>query len=232
MSTIDALRSIWDGFDFSYLLSIILGLVPALLCVTLHEFSHGYTAYKLGDDTAKRAGRLTLNPLRSLDPLGLVMLLVFHFGWAKPVPVNMFKFKNPKRGMAITALAGPMSNIIIAVVFMFFYGVAYIPLGHSAVGSYFLTMIQLTAYISLGLAIFNLIPISPLDGSKVLFSFMSDERYYKLMRYEKYGSIIMFALVATGILGKPLSAAIDWAFSALLPIAQGGCDLVYYLFYK
>lgn len=95
MSTIDALRSIWDGFDFSYLLSIILGLVPALLCVTLHEFSHGYAAYKLGDDTAKRAGRLTLNPLRSLDPLGLVMLLVFHFGWAKPVPVNMFRFKTP-----------------------------------------------------------------------------------------------------------------------------------------
>ena len=232
VSFISGIKSIWDGLDFTYVLSILLGLIPSLVCITLHELSHGLVAYKLGDDTAKRAGRLTLNPIRHLDPMGLLMMLVFHVGWAKPVPVNMFRFKNPKRGMALTALAGPVSNIIIAVVFMFFYGVAYIPLGHSDAGSYFLTMIQLTAYISLGLAIFNLIPISPLDGSKVLFSFMSDERYYKLMRYEKYGSIIMFALVATGVLGRPLSAAIDWAFSALLPIAQGGCDLVYYLFYK
>ena len=209
MSTIDALRSIWDGFDFSYLLSIILGLVPALLCVTLHEFSHGYAAYKLGDDTAKRAGRLTLNPLRSLDPLGLVMLLVFHFGWAKPVPVNMFRFKNPKRGMALTALAGPMCNLVLAV-----------------------EMIQITAVISLGYAVFNLIPISPLDGSKVLYAFMRDEAYYKLMRYEKYGSIVLFALVATGVLGRPLSTAVNWLYARLVPVAQAGCDLVYYLFYK
>lgn len=232
MSTIDALRSIWDSFDFSYLLSIILGLVPALLCVTLHEFSHGYAAYKLGDDTAKRAGRLTLNPLCSLDPLGLVMLLVFHFGWAKPVPVNMFRFKNPKRGMALTALAGPMCNLVLAVVFMFFYGLAFIPLGRSAVGGYFLEMIQITAVISLGYAVFNLIPISPLDGSKVLYAFMRDEAYYKLMRYEKYGSIVLFALVATGVLGRPLSTAVNWLYARLVPVAQAGCDLVYYLFYK
>ena len=232
MSTIDALRSIWDGFDFSYLLSIILGLVPALLCVTLHEFSHGYAAYKLGDDTAKRVGRLTLNPLRSLDPLGLVMLLVFHFGWAKPVPVNMFRFKNPKRGMALTALAGPMCNLVLAVVFMFFYGLAFIPLGRSAVGGYFLEMIQITAVISLGYTVFNLIPISPLDGSKVLYAFMRDEAYYKLMRYEKYGSIVLFALVATGVLGRPLSTAVNWLYARLVPVAQAGCDLVYYLFYK
>ena len=232
MSTIDALRSIWDGFDFSYLLSIILGLVPALLCVTLHEFSHGYAAYKLGDDTAKRTGRLTLNPLRSLDPLGLVMLLMFHFGWAKPVPVNMFRFKNPKRGMALTALAGPMCNLVLAVVFMFFYGLAFIPLGRSAVGGYFLEMIQITAVISLGYTVFNLIPISPLDGSKVLYAFMRDEAYYKLMRYEKYGSIVLFALVATGVLGRPLSTAVNWLYARLVPVAQAGCDLVYYLFYK
>ena len=232
VSYIGGIKSIWDGLDFTYILSILLGLVPSLLCITLHELSHGLVAYKLGDDTAKRAGRLTLNPIKHLDPMGLLMMLVFHVGWAKPVPVNMFKFKNPKRGMAITALAGPVSNLVIAVVFMFLYGAAYIPFGQSDAGSYFLSMLQLTAYISLGLAIFNLIPISPLDGSKVLFSFMSDERYYKLMRYEKYGAIIMFLLVATGILGKPLSDVIDWAFSAMLPVAQGGCDLIYYLFYR
>lgn len=232
MRIIGGLRSIWQSFDFTYLLSILLGVLPSLVCITLHELSHGLTAYALGDDTAKRAGCLSLNPLKHLDPFGLVMMLVFRVGWAKPVPVNMFRFKNPKRGMAITALAGPVSNLIIAVVFLFLYGVGYIPLGASAVGSYLLTMLELAVYISLGLAVFNLIPVSPLDGSKVLFSFMRDEAYYKLMRYEKYGSLVLFALVASGALGKPLAAAIDWLFELLLPIAQGGCDMVYYLFYK
>ena len=119
MVCISALKSIWEGFDFTYLMSLFLAVVPSVLCITLHELSHGYTAYFLGDDTAKQKGRLTLNPLKHLDIVGLLMLVVFHVGWAKPVPVNMFKFKNPKRGMAITAIAGPLSNLIIAVVFMF-----------------------------------------------------------------------------------------------------------------
>lgn len=232
MSDISTIQSIWDGFDFTYLLSLLLSIIPSVVCITLHELSHGLVAYRLGDDTAKRAGRLSLNPLKHLDIMGLLMLVVFHVGWAKPVPVNMFRFRNPKRGMAVTALAGPVSNVLSALVAMFLYGVLFIPLGFSNVGSYFLTMIELTAYISLGLAVFNLLPISPLDGSKVLFSVMRDESYYKLMRYEKFGSLILVALVATGVLGKPLSAAIDWLFNAMLPIAQGGCDLVFYLFYK
>ncbi len=232
MSDISTIQSIWDGFDFTYLLSLLLSIIPSVVCITLHELSHGLVAYRLGDDTAKRAGRLSLNPLKHLDIMGLLMLVVFHVGWAKPVPVNMFRFRNPKRGMAVTALAGPVSNVLIALVAMFLYGVLFIPLGFSGVGSYFLTMIELTAYISLGLAVFNLLPISPLDGSKVLFSVMRDESYYKLIRYEKFGSLILVALVATGVLGKPLSAAIDWLFNAMLPIAQGGCDLAFYLFYK
>ena len=202
---INALKSIWDGFDFTYLLNILLSVIPALVCITLHELSHGFVAYKLGDDTAKNAGRLTLNPIKHLDIMGLIMMVVFHFGWAKPVPVNMYKFKDPKRGMAITALAGPVSNILITIVFLFIYGLLYIPLQLSAAGQYILQMIMITAYISLGLAVFNFIPVPPLDGSKVLFSLMSDEKYYKLMRYERYGTIIMILLVATGVLGKPPS---------------------------
>ena len=231
MSDIDALKTIWDGFDFTNLLDILLSVVPALICITLHELSHGYVAYRLGDDTAKRAGRLTLNPIKHLDIMGLIMMVIFRVGWAKPVPVNMYKFKNPKRGMAITALAGPVSNILIAVVFLFLYGLLIIPLSAGAVGQYLLRMMKLTAYISVGLGIFNLIPVPPLDGSKELFTLMSDESYYKLMRYERYGTIAMVLLVATGILGRPLSAAIQWLYTALIPVAQWACALVFKLFY-
>lgn len=231
MRAIEALRTIWEGADFTYILSILLGVIPSLLCITLHELSHGYAAYKLGDDTAKRMGRLTLDPFKHLDPIGLLMMLVFHVGWAKPVPVNMYNFKDPKKGMALTALAGPLSNILIAVVAMLLYGALYIPLGMSRVGAYFLQMIQLTASMSIGLGIFNLLPLPPLDGSKVLFSLLSDEAYYKLMRYERYGGIVMLVLVATGILGKPLSIAIDTVYSWLVPLAQAALDLVLKLFY-
>ena len=231
VTPINSVQSFWDGFDFTYILSILLGVIPSLLCITLHELSHGLVAYKLGDDTAKSRGRLSLNPLKHLDPVGLLMMLVFHVGWAKPVPVNMYKFKNPKRGMAVTALAGPLSNLIIAVVFMLIYGAAFIPLNMSSVGQYFLQMIQLTAVLSIGLGIFNILPIPPLDGSKALFSLLRDEDYYKLMRYERYGGIIMIILVATGVLGRPLNYLIDLVYSWLIPLAQLACDGVMYLFY-
>jgi Zn-dependent protease len=183
-------------------------------------------AYRLGDDTAKRAGRLTLNPLHHLDPMGLLMMLVFRFGWAKPVPVNMMKFKNPKRGMAITALAGPACNLLITVVFLLLYGLLYTALDGGAVGGIFLELIELTAYISLGYCIFNLIPVPPLDGSKVLFSALSDQSYLKLMRYERYGSVLLLLLVWTGLIGRPLSRLIRTAFDLLFPIAQAAFRLV------
>ncbi len=222
MRGIDTLQTILDGFDFTYILSILLSVIPSLLCITLHELSHGLVAYGLGDPTAKRAGRLTLNPLRHLDPMGLLMMVMFHVGWAKPVPVNMNNFRDPKRGMALTALAGPASNVVITVVFLFLYGVLLTPLYGSNVGRYLLQMINLTAIISLGLAVFNLLPIPPLDGSKVLFSLLSDEKYYQFLRYERYVSLLLFALVWSGILGKPLSAAIDWLYNALFPVARWG----------
>ena len=220
------LRTIWEGFDFSYLLSILLGVIPSLLCITLHELAHGYTAYLLGDDTAKRAGRLTLNPLKHLDPIGLLMLLIFRFGWAKPVPVNMFRFKHPKRGMAGTALAGPACNLLITVVFLFLYGALLVPLSGSQAGKVLLQGIELTAYISLGFCIFNLIVIPPLDGSKVLFSLLPDALYWKLMRYERYGSLLLLLLVWTGLLGKPLGKLITMVFNELWPVARAAFHMV------
>lgn len=232
MCGISTWQTILNGFDFSYLLSILLSVIPSLLCITLHELSHGLVAYKLGDPTAKNAGRLTLNPLKHLDPVGLLMLVAFHVGYAKPVPVNMYRFKNPKRGMAVTALAGPVSNVVIAVVFLFLNGLAAAPLGGSAAGKYLLRMLNLTATISIGYAIFNMLPIPPLDGSKVLLAVLSDEGYLRLMRYERYGSLLLLALVWGGILGRPLSTAIGAVYDLLFPVAQGGYALSQVLFYR
>ena len=231
MNAISDWELIKNGFDFSYLLEIISAVIPSLICITLHELSHGLVAYKLGDDTAKRAGRLTLNPLKHLDPIGLLMMLTVHFGYAKPVPVNMYRFKDPKRGMAITALAGPVSNVVITIVFLLLYG-ALLPFldGGSVVGEYVLEMLELTAYISMGYAIFNMLPVPPLDGSKVLFSLLDEGSYRSLMRYERYGSLILLALVWSGALGKPLSMAIRWCFMHLLPIAWWAYDVIAKLF--
>ena len=221
-----AWQSILHGFDFNYLLSLVLGVLPSLLCITLHELSHGLVAFRLGDDTARRAGRLTLNPLKHLDPMGLLMMLVFHFGWAKPVPVNMMKFRDPKRGMAVTALAGPACNLLITAVFLFLYGLLLRPLSGNTAGKTVLELLELTAYISLGYCVFNLIPIPPLDGSKILFSILPDRSYWNLMRYERYGSLALIVLVWTGLLGKPLSRLIHTAFELVFPIAGLAFHLV------
>ena len=159
--------------------------------------------------------------------MGLVMMVVFKVGWAKPVPVNLYNFKNPKRGMAVTALAGPISNLLIGVVFLFLYGLLYSALADgSSFQKEILDMVEVTAYLSVGLAVFNIIPIPPLDGSKVLFSALSDDTYYKLMRYEQFGMIALLALVATGVLGKPLNTAISYVFNKMFFIAQFGYDIV------
>ncbi len=222
---IQELQTIWEGLDFSYLLSILMSLIPALICITVHELCHGLAAYAQGDDTAKKMGRLSLNPVKHLDMMGLLMMLVFRVGWAKPVPINMYRFKNPKAGMAITALAGPVSNVLLALVFLFLFGLCYIPFSAGAVGLYVLEMLQLAAYLSLGLAVFNLLPIPPLDGSKVLFACLTDEQYDTLMRYEKYGMIAMLLLMASGVLGQPLSRLISWLFGLFFPVAQWGIEL-------
>lgn len=217
--------SIWNGLDWNVLRDLLMGILPALICITLHELSHGAVAYALGDDTAKNAGRLTLNPLAHIDWWGLIMMVVFRFGWAKPVPVNMYRFKNPKRGMALTALAGPVSNVIITAVFLFLYGLL-LHLKESALTDAILEMVLTTAHLSMALAIFNFIPISPLDGSKVLFAFLPDEAYGKLMRYERYGMIVLLVLVATGATSGILSTVTVWALKKLLFLVNIGFDLV------
>lgn len=222
----NAVSNIWNHLDWSVPLRLLLGIVPSLICITLHELSHGYVAYRLGDPTAKNAGRLTLNPIRHIDPMGLLMMLVFRFGWAKPVPVNMYYFRRPRRDMALTALAGPGANLLIGIVFLFLYGLLYTPLYlNGGRFAWLLETLQITAYLSFSLMVFNILPISPLDGSKVLYSFLPDRVYETLLRYERYGMLALFALSAAGVIGAPLSAAVSWIVDKLFFFAQWGFDL-------
>ena len=224
----NTLQSIWNGLDWSYLLNIVLSVVPSLLCITFHEMSHGWVAYRLGDTTAKDAGRITLNPLKHIDPMGLLMMIVFKFGWAKPVPVNMMRFRNPKRGMALTALAGPVSNVLLAYVAVLFASASaavYMCSGSKVVYYLWLFFFYLEI-MSAGLAVFNLFPIPPLDGSKVLFAALPDAWYGKLMRYERFGMVLLAVLLLTGVLDTPLSFLRDGLTGALEAIGTWPADLI------
>lgn len=218
------------NMDWSYLLDLLISVIPAIICITVHEMSHGLAAKLMGDDTAETQRRLSLNPLRHIEPAGLVMLVVFKIGWAKPVPVNMMRFKKPKAGMAITALAGPVSNFILAAVLLFIRGTVTIPLSKFGWGLTVIELFDTTAYLSVCLGLFNLIPLPPMDGSKVLFSFLPDRLYMKLMRYERYGMIIIIIVMLTNIVDKPLNAVSYFCFDKLFGLAQVGFDIVVKLF--
>jgi Zn-dependent protease len=196
-------------------------VAASLLCIVFHETCHGLVALWLGDTTAKDAGRLTLNPIRHIDIFGLIMMAVFKFGWAKPVPVDMRNFRHPKRDMALTALAGPISNLLLAMVALLLRAVLYyfyLQNSASAVLDYLISFLEYTAVLSVGLAVFNFLPISPLDGSKVLFSFLPDKAYGKLMRYERYGMILLMVVLWTGVLDTPLTFLRSCVLTALSKI--------------
>lgn len=219
------IQTIWNGLDWSVLATLLKRVVPALLCITVHEMGHGLTALLLGDTTARDMGRLSMNPLHHIDWMGLAMMVAFRFGWAKPVPINMYCFRNPKRGMALTALAGPVTSFLLTVLMLLLYGLLY-PLRYSAAGGFVVEIVALTASLSLSLGVFNLLPVPPLDGSKVLFSVLSNETYEKLMVFESYGMIILVILLSTGVLSTPLSAATSWLFDRLFPLAVWSNSLI------
>ena len=193
--------------QFSTLLDTLILVAASLLCITFHETCHGLVAYWLGDDTAKRMGRLSLNPLRHVDIMGLVVMAVAKFGWAKAVPIDMRKFRNPKIGMAATAFAGPLSNVVLsfcALMLRIPVVVLYILSDYSSIWEYFITFLEYTAILSTGLAVFNLFPIPPLDGSKVVAAVLPEHWYIRLMRVERYGMIILALLLLLNVLDTPL----------------------------
>jgi len=220
----------------------LLSLPVLLLAFSIHESAHGYVAYRLGDPTARSLGRLTLNPVKHIDPIGFICMMIFHVGWAKPVPINTRYFKNPKRDMALTGAAGPLSNLALALIHliilritMFFVTPAFraeagetlFGMVNSAIAggpykaSLNFTVMSIVIYLlylgiimNISLAIFNLIPIPPFDGSRIFYAVLPQKLYWGVMKYERIIMIVMLVLFATGFLSGPLS----WLLSK---IAQG-----------
>ena len=207
------LTNLWNALDFGTLRDAAVQLLAVLFCLTVHETCHGLAALALGDPTAKRQHRLSLNPLRHIDWFGLLMMLVAGFGWARPVPVNPNYFKKPRQGMALTALAGPASNLLLALLLLIPARLIYTYAHYSGFNQTALDFLTSTAALSIGLGLFNLIPIPPLDGSKVLAVLLPERAYRWLMRYERFGIFALWLLVALGVGGRYMSLAIRWVYT-------------------
>jgi len=205
----------------------ILSALAAIVALTLHEFAHGFAAYKMGDSTAKNMGRLSFNPLKHLDIVGAICLVLFRIGWAKPVPVNARNFKNPKRGFAITAIAGPLTNLVLAFITAGLY-LLYLALLEGVLfeegfvfnlAVTFADFLYIFIFLNIGLALFNLIPVPPLDGSRILHLVLPPKTYFNIMRHERkiYIGLIIWLLlgdfVCAGLRSIPLVATTPWLYN-------------------
>lgn len=216
-----------------FLIELLLVAPTVLIALTFHECAHGFIAYKLGDPTAKYLGRLTLNPIRHIDPIGAICMLIAHFGWAKPVPIDVRNFKKPKRDLALSALAGPCANLLLALVgcFLLTLTKSLLPPFYEKDFAYWLAyawmqFIYYFGWLNISLALFNLIPIPPLDGSKILSAFLPPKAYNGYMRYEReIGLVFMVILIADsrflgGYITGALSFLVNGVFNAFISLFE------------
>ncbi len=210
---------------------IFIRIPVVLTALMVHEIAHGYMAYRLGDPTARNFGRLSFNPLKHLDPIGTICMLLFDFGWARPVPINTRYFKKPRRDMALTALAGPVANFILGFigVAVFFFSGLFLPFSAADVGfvyklkTVWFTFLEVWIYLNVYLGVFNMLPIPPLDGSRIFLTFLPPKYYFGIMKYERYIMIgLMVALylgILSGIIGFIGDLIIDLMFMPFILIA-------------
>ncbi len=191
------------------IIELIFTGIAVIIAMVFHELAHGYVSYKLGDETPKRDGRLTLNPMVHLDLFGTIMLFLFHFGWAKPVQINPYYYKNKKLGTVVVSLAGPFTNFIIA-----FVGMLLLRL-NTLLPMIIVEFLYSLITINIGLGVFNLIPIPPLDGSKVLAAVLPQDLYMKYMSIEQYGFIILIVILSTGVLSPFLNILFTYVYEIL-----------------
>lgn len=223
-------------FDFSIdsIVGYLYAIPGILFALSIHEFSHGFVANKLGDPTAKSMGRLTLNPVKHIDIFGLIAMFLVHIGWAKPVPVNTRYFKKPRRDMALTAIAGPLSNLLSAFVGMiiYYFFIFFVFMNPTLIRKEILDglimIFQNFMYLNIGFAIFNMIPIPPLDGSRILDSFLPPKA---LIAYHKYEDIIRIILLAVLLFDLvSIAPIIDFVFDKMAIAVDTVCGFILNLF--
>ena len=215
-----------DALNWDLLATYLARALALLLAIPFHEAAHAWASYKLGDPTAKNYGRLSLNPLRHFDLLGALCMIFVGFGWAKPVPIAATsRFRHPRRDMALSAAAGPLANILLAFFFMIFYKLVYYLAPGTQGWVFVFTVLSAMVQVNVTLAVFNLLPVPPLDGSRIFNVFLPQRLYFGVMRYEKYILIAVFALLWSGVLDAPLGVMFRFMWN-LLVHATGFVELV------